>query len=87
MKVVSFTLMKGYLYKLGSDNVLRRCALKHERDTISEEAHSNPAGGHFHANTIARKILQAGLWWPKLHKDYQAKVSKCEKCQRMGRPL
>jgi hypothetical protein len=40
--------MNVYLYKLGLDDVLRRCALEHERDAIIEEAHVGLAGGHFH---------------------------------------
>jgi hypothetical protein len=87
MKVAPFTLMNGYLYKLGLDNILRRCALEHEREDIITEAHAGPTGGHFQADTTTRKILQAGLWWPTLHKYCQEKIKKCDKCQRIGRPL
>jgi hypothetical protein len=51
LKATPFTLMNGYLYKLGSDDILRRCALEHEREDIINEAHVGPAGGHFQANT------------------------------------
>jgi hypothetical protein len=59
MKVAPFTLMNGYLYKLGLNNILRRCALEHEREDMITEAHADPAKGHFQADTTARKILQA----------------------------
>jgi hypothetical protein len=39
LKEAPFTLMNGYLYKLGSDDILRRCALEHEREDIINEAH------------------------------------------------
>lgn len=57
MKATPFTLMNGYLYKLGLDNILRRCALEHECEDIINEAHVGPAGGHFQADTTTRKIL------------------------------
>jgi hypothetical protein len=50
-------------------------ATKHQH-----EIQVDPLGGHFHANITARKILQDGIWWPKLHRYYQAKVNKCDKC-------
>jgi hypothetical protein len=30
LKETPFTLMNGYLYKLGTDDIMRRCALEHE---------------------------------------------------------
>jgi hypothetical protein len=52
MKGSPHTLINGYLYKSGPDNVLRICVLEHERDSIIEKAHGGPTGGRFHANTI-----------------------------------
>jgi hypothetical protein len=84
LKKTPFTLMNGYLYKLGIDNILWICALEHEREEIINEAHSSPVGGHFQADTTTIKILLAGLWWLTLHKDYWDKINKCDKCQWMG---
>jgi hypothetical protein len=39
LKATPFTLMNGYLYKLGTDDILRRCTLEHEREDIINEAH------------------------------------------------
>jgi hypothetical protein len=87
MKVSPFTLMNGYLYKLGPNDILICLSLEHERETIIEEAHFGPIGGYFHVETTIRKILQVGVWWPKLHKDCRTKIKKCHKCQRMVQPL
>ena len=51
------------------------------------EAHYGPTGGHFQANTTAKKIQQSTLWWPTLHRDCKIFVSQCDKCQRLGRSL
>ena len=75
------------MYKLGLDDVLRRCSLEHEREDIIQEAHSGAAGGHFSIETTIKKILQAGLWWPSINKDNKERISQCDACQRLGRPL
>ena len=51
------------------------------------EPHYGPAGGHFQSDTTTKNIQQLGLWWPTLYKDYRNFVSKCDHCQRLGRPL
>ena len=56
MKVAPYSLINGFLYKMGSDNILRRCVLEHERDQIIHEAHYGPTGGNFQAETTAKKI-------------------------------
>ena len=43
--------------------------MPHEKNAIIREAHFGTAGGHFAGKPTAQKILDAGLWWPTLHKD------------------
>ena len=38
VKEADFTFIAGHLYKLGLDEVLRRCMMPHEKDTIIKEA-------------------------------------------------
>ena len=84
MKATPYSLINGFIYKMGLDDILRRCVLQHERDNIMYEAHYGPAGGHFQADTTARKIQQSGLWWPTIHRDYKNFVSRCDRCQQLG---
>ena len=81
MKAAPDSLINGFLYKMGLDDILRRCVLEHEQDHILDEAHYGPVGGHFKADTTAKKIQQSGLWWPTLHRDCKTFVSLCDKCQ------
>ena len=46
MKASPFSLINGFLYKIGLDEVLRRCVLEHERESIIHEAHYGPIEGH-----------------------------------------
>ena len=86
MKATPYSLINGFLYKMGLDDILRRCVLEHERNNIMHEAHYGP-GGHFQAEKTAKKIQQSGLWWPTLHKDCKKIVRQSDRCQRLGRPL
>ena len=56
MKATPYSLINGFLYKMGLDDILRRCVLEHERDNIMYEAHYGPTGGHFQVDTTTKKI-------------------------------
>ena len=58
MKAAPYSLINGFLYKMGLDNILRRCSLEHERDNIMHEAHYELVGGHFQVDTTPKKIQQ-----------------------------
>ena len=47
MKAAPYSLINGFLYKMGLDYILRRCVLEHERDNIMYEAHYGLAGRTF----------------------------------------
>ena len=87
MKAASYSLINGFLYKMGLDDILKTCVLEHERNNIMYEAHYGLEKGHFQVDTAAKKIQQSGLWWPTLYKDCKKFVSQCDRCQRLGRPL
>ncbi|KAL4363652.1 hypothetical protein GQ457_04G020210 [Hibiscus cannabinus] len=55
-----------------------------EQQTILEQCHSAPYGGHFGGNRTAAKVLQSGFYWPTLHKDAQLFCQQCDRCQRTG---
>ena len=39
MKDAPYSLINGFLYKIGLDEVFRRCVLEYERENIMHEAH------------------------------------------------
>ncbi|MCO5557534.1 hypothetical protein L7F22_011100 [Adiantum nelumboides] len=77
-----YSLIAGTLYKLGKDDILRRCAREDEYLYILQEAHMGVAGGHFSGELTARKVLQSGYWWPTLFKDASLFAKGCDECQR-----
>jgi hypothetical protein len=66
---VDFSLIAGKLYKMGPNEILRRCVMEVERPLILTEAHEGIRGGHYAGKKIVQKVLRAGLWWPTLHRD------------------
>ena len=58
-KVASYTIVNIFLYKIGLDDVLRRCVLENERENVINEAQYGPAGDHFQADTTTIKIQQS----------------------------
>jgi hypothetical protein len=47
VRVVYFSLIVGHLYKMGPDEILRRCVMEAERPLVLEEAHAHIVGGHY----------------------------------------
>ena len=56
IKVAPYSIINGFLYKMGLDDILRRCVLEHERNNIMHEAHYGPTGGHFQEEMTVKKI-------------------------------
>jgi hypothetical protein len=69
VRSADFSLIEGQLYKMGPDEILRRCVMEAERPLILSEAHEGIAGGHYVGKATAQKVLQVGLWWPTLQRD------------------
>jgi hypothetical protein len=64
-----FSLIFRQLYKMGPDEILKRCIMEEERPMILTKAHEGIAGGHYAVKETEQKVLRAGLWWPSLHQD------------------
>jgi hypothetical protein len=83
---VEYQLIAGHLYKMGTDRILRRYVLEHERPRILVEAREGIAGGHYAGKYIVWKVLRAGLWWPMIHRDLKEYCQWCYVYQRVGKP-
>jgi hypothetical protein len=73
-----------YLFKVGTDGLIRRCVAGEEAHSIMWHCHSSAYGGHHSGERTAAKILQSGFWWPTLFKDCHDFVTRCDRCQRTG---
>jgi hypothetical protein len=86
VRAADFSLITGQLYKMGPDEILRRCVMEAERPLILTEAHEGIAGGHYKGKETEHMVLRASLWWPTLHIDSKDYYRACDACQRVGKP-
>nr|GEW14619.1 reverse transcriptase domain-containing protein [Tanacetum cinerariifolium] len=62
-----------------ADQVIRRCVHGKEALEILEACHNRPTGGHHGANLTAKKVFDAGFFWPTIYKDAHELVKHCER--------
>ncbi|GJT88331.1 reverse transcriptase domain-containing protein [Tanacetum coccineum] len=65
--------------------MIRRCVHDKEALDILEACHNGPTGGHHGANLTAKKVFDAGFFWPSIYKDAHELVKNCDSCQRQGK--
>ncbi|GJZ16222.1 reverse transcriptase domain-containing protein, partial [Tanacetum coccineum] len=73
-----------YLFKVCFDGMIRRCVSGLETQTILDQCHHGPTGGHYGPNTTAKKVLDSGFYWPTVIKEAHTQVRLCEACQKTG---
>ncbi|GKB37717.1 reverse transcriptase domain-containing protein [Tanacetum coccineum] len=74
-----------FLFKICADQVIRRCVHGKEALDILEACHNRPMGGYHGANLTAKKVFDAGFFWPNIYKDAHELVKNCDSCQRQGK--
>ncbi|GKC40758.1 reverse transcriptase domain-containing protein [Tanacetum coccineum] len=65
--------------------VIRRYVFGQEADDILMACHNGPIGGHHGANYIAKKVFDAGFYWPTIYQDAHDLVTRCDAYQRQGK--
>nr|GFA84542.1 reverse transcriptase domain-containing protein [Tanacetum cinerariifolium] len=65
----------------------RRCVHGKEALNILKACHNGPTGGRHGANLTAKKIFDAGFFWPTIYKDAYEFVKNCDSCQRQEKIL
>ncbi|GJX18450.1 reverse transcriptase domain-containing protein [Tanacetum coccineum] len=60
------------------------CVDGRETLKILAHCHSGPTGGHHSANVTAKKVYEAGFYWPSVFKDANEYVRRCDACQISG---
>ena len=82
--VKSYQWDKSYLYKMCSDQMIRRCVPNEEIPHILHSCHTTAYGGHFKGHKTVAKILQSGYFCPSIFKGVYEFVKCCDRCQRIG---
>ncbi|RDX78331.1 Retrovirus-related Pol polyprotein from transposon 17.6, partial [Mucuna pruriens] len=58
-----------YLWRLCSDQFIRRCIPKAEINSILQLCHVAFGGGHYGSTQTTKKVLDCGLYWPTIFRD------------------
>ncbi|GJY82167.1 reverse transcriptase domain-containing protein [Tanacetum coccineum] len=74
-----------YLFRICADQIVRRCVHGREALEILKACHEGPTGGHHSANLTARKVFDAGFFWPTIYRDAHSMIKSCDTCQRQGK--
>nr|GFA05764.1 reverse transcriptase domain-containing protein [Tanacetum cinerariifolium] len=74
-----------FLFKICTDQVIRRCVHGKEALDILEACHNRPTGGDHGAILTAKKVFDVGFFWPTICKDAHELVKNCGSCQRQGK--
>nr|GEU32648.1 reverse transcriptase domain-containing protein [Tanacetum cinerariifolium] len=73
------------LFWICADQIIQRCVHGQEAYDILKACHEGPNGGHHGANFTAKKVFDAGFFWPTIYKDAYDLVKSCDICQRQGK--
>nr|GEX17215.1 reverse transcriptase domain-containing protein [Tanacetum cinerariifolium] len=74
-----------YLFGICADQLIRWCVHGQEANDVLRACHEGPNGGHHDANFTAKKVFDAGFFWPTIYRDSHNLVKSCDSCQRQGK--
>nr|GEU77100.1 DNA-directed DNA polymerase [Tanacetum cinerariifolium] len=71
-----------YLFRIYADQIIRHCVHGQESFDIIKACHEGPTRGHHGANLTAKKVFDAGFFWPLIYRDAHDMIKTCDTCQR-----
>ncbi|GJV36119.1 reverse transcriptase domain-containing protein [Tanacetum coccineum] len=84
--VKHYFLDDPYLFRTCADQIIRRGGVHgQEAFEILKACHEGPTRGHHSANLTARKVFDAGFFWPTIYRDAHTMIKSCDTCQRQGK--
>nr|GEV42551.1 reverse transcriptase domain-containing protein [Tanacetum cinerariifolium] len=69
------------------DLSFQQCVHGQEAYDILKACYEGPTGGHHGANFTAKKVFDAGFFWPTIYKDAHDLVKSCDSCQHFMGPF
>nr|GEW76687.1 reverse transcriptase domain-containing protein [Tanacetum cinerariifolium] len=75
----------GNFIKKGLTSQQKKKFFKDEAFEILKAYHEGPSGGHHGANLTAKKVFDAGFFWPSIYRDAHKMIKTCDIFQRQGK--
>ncbi|GJT26337.1 reverse transcriptase domain-containing protein [Tanacetum coccineum] len=82
LKLKHYFWDEPYLFKMCPDGMIRRCVYGAETRKTLDECHHGSTGGHYCPSTTAKKVFDAGFYWPTIFKEAHTLVQNCDAYQR-----
>ncbi|GJR12314.1 reverse transcriptase domain-containing protein [Tanacetum coccineum] len=67
------------------DQIIRRRVHGQEALEVLKACHEGPTGGHHSTNLTARKVFDAGFFWPTIYRDAHTMIKSYDTCQRQDK--
>ena len=64
---------------------LLRCIAHDDIRRVLQEVHEGECGDHTGGQTLAKKVLRYGYFWPTINKDAAKYARRCDACQRFSK--
>nr|GEU43437.1 retrovirus-related Pol polyprotein from transposon 17.6 [Tanacetum cinerariifolium] len=74
-----------YLFRICTNQIIHQCVHGQEAIDILKACHEGPTGGHHGANLTAKKVFDAGFFWPTIYRDAHDMIKSCDTFQRQGK--
>ncbi|GJV04102.1 reverse transcriptase domain-containing protein, partial [Tanacetum coccineum] len=74
-----------YLFRICTDQVIRRCVHDQEAIDILTACHNRPTRGYHGTNYTAKKVFDSGFYWLTIYHDAHDMVKSCDSCQRQDK--
>nr|GEW50810.1 reverse transcriptase domain-containing protein [Tanacetum cinerariifolium] len=65
--------------------IIRHCVHGQEAIDILKVCHEGLTRGHYDANLTAKKVFDAGFFWPSIYRDTHDMIKSYDTCQRQGK--
>nr|GEV55557.1 reverse transcriptase domain-containing protein [Tanacetum cinerariifolium] len=75
----------GNFIKKGLTSQQKKKFFKDEAFEILKACHKGPSRGHHGANLTAKKVFDAGFFWPSIYRDAHKMIKTCDIYQRQGK--
>ena len=85
IKAGHYSMHNGELYRRSLSHPWSKCVSPEEGNYVLREINEGICGAHEAQNTLVRKVLLQGYYWPSMSKDAFQLVQKCPKCQQFAR--
>ena len=84
-RAARYILVDGILYQRGYSLPLLRCITKEKAKELMKEVHEGFRGDHAGEQSLSKKILRQGYFWPTMNEDSIEFVQRCDKCQKFSK--